>query len=194
MNMDGTESSSFGWEHLHFDLSALEKTSVSPGQFVISASGVVETSLSTIEPCTRWQMESIDIEICTFFREVVWIADCVRSALKAKKGIIKVGQHEMHVARISIRDHWGNLVFAAKFRLQDDHMDWISPCRTVHEEQSVAESVGKILTEAKFEREWANHPVAKELEIYAHLLMGKLTHAKWREPMLSLLSLKRKFS
>ncbi|KTT49557.1 hypothetical protein NS337_20230 [Pseudomonas oryzihabitans] len=194
MNMDETENSGFGWEHLQFDQSALEKISVSPGQFVISASGVVETNPSVVTPCTPWQIDSIDLEICTFFREVVWIADCVRGALKAKKGIIKIGPYEMHVARISIRDHFGNLVFAAKFKLQDDQVDWISPCRTAQEEQSVAESVGKILAEANFEREWANHAAAKELEIYAHQLMGKLTHAKWREPMQSLLSLKRKFS
>lgn len=192
--MDETGSSGFGWEHLHFGLSALERISVSPGQFVISASGVVEAQPDIVEPSTRWQIESIDIEVCTFFREVTWIADCVRSALKAKNGVVKVGPYEMHVARLSIRDHLGNLVSAAKFQRQGDHVDWISPCRTAQEEQSVAESVAKILAEANFEREWANHSVAKELEIYAHLLMGKLTHAKWREPMLSLLSLKRKFS
>lgn len=194
MDMDETKGGSFGWEHLHFDLSALEKISVSPGQFVISASGVVETNLNDVEPCTGWQIGSVDIEISTFFKEVVWIADCVRSALKAKKGIIKVGHFNVHVARLSIRDHWGNLVLAAKFSVQNDNVDWISPCRTAQEEQAVVESVGKILAEAKFEREWANHSTAKELEVYAHLLTGKLTHAKWREPMLSLLSISRKLS
>lgn len=100
----------------------------------------------------------------------------------------------MLAARISIRDHWGNFVFAANFKSEDDQVDWISPCRNTQEEKAVAESVGKILAEAKFEREWENHSAARELDIYAHLLAGKLTHPKWRDPMLSLLSLRRKLS
>lgn len=100
----------------------------------------------------------------------------------------------MHVHGISIRDHWGNLVFAGKFKLQDDQVDWISPCRTAQEEQSVLESASKILAEASFERQWANYDLAKELETYADLLKGKIIHPRWKDPMLSLLSLKRKFS
>lgn len=192
--MDKQKGTNFGWEELCFPQSALRKFPVSPGQFIISVSGVLESQPGEIERHPSWQIESIDIEICSFFREVTWIADCVRDALKAKKGVITIGQYQMFAARISIRDHWGNFVFSAKFKTEDDQVDWISPCRNVEEERSVAESVGKILAEAKFEREWQNHSTAKDLEIYAHLLAGKLTHSKWREPMLSLLSLKRKFS
>jgi hypothetical protein len=192
--MEKKKETNFGWEDLHFDHSALRKLSVSPGQFIISVSGILECHSGDIDRHLNWQIESIDIETCTFFREVTWIADCVRSALREKKGVITVGQSAMQAARISIRDHWGNLVFAAKFKPQDEQVDWISPCRNTQEEKSVAESVGKILAEAKFEREWNNSSVAKELDIYAHLLAAKLTHPKWREPMLSLLSLKRKFS
>lgn len=188
------KETNFDWEDLNFDHGALEKSSVSHGQFIISVSGILEPSLGDIERHPSWQIETIDIEICSFFREVTWIADCILNALREKKGIIRIGQSTMQAARISIRDHWGNFVFAAKFKPQDKQVDWISPCRNVQEEKSVAESVGKILAEAKFEREWENHSAAKELEIYVHLLAGKLTHPKWREPMLSLLSLKRKFS
>ncbi len=192
--MEKKKGTNFGWEDLHFDRSALKKFSVSPGQFIISASGILEHCPTDIEQHPNWKIESIDIETCTFFREVTWIADCVRNALREKKGVITVGQSALQAARISIRDHWGNLVFAAKFESQDEQVDWISPCRNVQEEKSVSESVGKILAEAKFEQEWGNYSAAKELEIYAHLLAAKLTHPKWREPMLSLLSLKRKFS
>jgi len=100
----------------------------------------------------------------------------------------------MYVHGVSIRDHWGNSVFAGKFNLQDDQVDWIRPCRTDQEEQSVLESVGKILAEASFEQQWANYDLAKELEIYADLLKGKIIHPRWKDPMLSLLSLQRKFS
>lgn len=192
--MDNRKGTNFGWEDLHFPQSTLRKFSVSPGQFIISVSGVLESQLNEFERHPSWQIESIDIEICSFFREVTWVADCVRDALKAKKGVITIGQYEMQAARISIRDQWGNLVSAAKFKSEDDQVDWISPCRNVEEERSIVESVGKILAEANFEREWKNHSTAKDLEVYAHLLTGKLTHPKWREPMLSLLSLKRKFS
>lgn len=194
MSSDSSKKMAFGWEELTYDFDALEKISIPAGSFVISASGILQSRPCSAPLDSYWQHETIDIEVCSFFREVVWVSECVRAAIKAKQGIIEIGSREMHVDRISIRDHWGNLVFSGKFKLQDDQVDWISPCRTAQEEQAVMESVGKILAEASFERQWRNHAVAKELEIYAHSLKGKVIHANWREPMLSLLSLKRKFS
>jgi hypothetical protein len=192
--MDAFKKLLCGWEDLKYDLEELEKISVPAGCFVISASGVLQSSSQDEGKNLFWQVANIDIATCTFFRKVVWVSDCVHKAIKQKHGIINIGTCSMHVHGISIRDHWGNLVFAGKFKLQDDQVDWISPCRTAQEEQSVLESAGKILAEASFERQWANHDVAKELEIYANLLKGKVIHPRWKEPMLSLLGLKRKFS
>lgn len=191
--MDSFKKLLCGWEDLKYDLDGLEKTSVPAGCFVVSALGILQSSQDEGKD-SFWRVESIDIATCTFFRKVAWVSDCVHKAIKKKHGIIEIGSCSMQVHGISIRDHWGNPVFAAKFSLQDDQIDWIRPCRTDQEEQSVLESASKILAEASFERQWANHNVAKELEIYASLLRGKIIHPRWKDPMLSLISLKRKLS
>lgn len=192
--MDAFRKSLYGWENLEYSLEGLEKISVPAGCFVISASGVLQACSQAEGANPFWHVESIDITTCNFFRQVALISDCVHGSIKKKHGIIEIGNYSMHVYGISIRDHWGNLVCAGKFNLQGDQVDWINPCRTDQEEQSVLESARKILAEASFERQWANHGVAKELEIYANLLKGKIIHPRWKDPILSLLSLKRKFS
>ncbi len=189
--MDQDKGIRFDWENLSFDLAAMTNSFGSQGQFTVCASGILETFSTDFEPYPNWQIESINLGHFSFFSEVPWITNCVRSALKEKKGVIRISQYEMHAIRISIRDHWGNLIFSAKFDPKYDEVDWIAPCRSSDEEQAISESIKRVLAEAKFEREWKNHVVAKELEAYAHLLSGKITHPKWRDPMLSLLSRKR---
>lgn len=87
--MDKKKVTNFGWEDLHFDRGALRKRPVSPGQFIISASGILECHLGNIERHPNWQIESIDIETCGMFREVTWITDCVHDALRKKKELLK---------------------------------------------------------------------------------------------------------